>query len=219
MKPEAIEAVILTMLESGPRTMSQVAKSQPFSDIPDNDIRAAVWALMGRGLLTVGRDWEFTLVKKESTARPDWDTYFMRIAVQTATRATCDRKHVGAVFVSNDHQILATGYNGSVAGAPHCDEKGHLMVEGHCIRTVHAEANGIAQAARSGRSLKDARVYVTAFPCINCLKLLWNSGIDEILYFEDYRRSEHIHALICPVDGCDGGNDCAVHFRFHQVTP
>ena len=69
--------------------------------------------------------------------RVSWDEYFMNIARTVATRATCDRKFVGAVLV-RDRIILATGYNGSIRGLPHCDEDGHLMEDGHCIRTVHA---------------------------------------------------------------------------------
>src|SRR5687768_15871485 len=68
--------------------------------------------------------------------RPDWDTYFMGFAVAASHRATCDRKHVGAVIVV-DKQVVATGYNGSVRGMPHCDEAGHDMEGGHCVRTIH----------------------------------------------------------------------------------
>ena len=73
----------------------------------------------------------------------------MDIARQVATRATCDRKHVGAVLV-RDRTILSTGYNGSIRGMPHCDEVGHMMENGHCVATVHAEANAILQAAKNG---------------------------------------------------------------------
>ena len=71
--------------------------------------------------------------------RASWDEYFMAIAREVATRSTCDRKHVGAVIV-RDKLILATGYNGSVRGLAHCDDEGHLLEDGHCVRTIHAEA-------------------------------------------------------------------------------
>ena len=71
-------------------------------------------------------------------SRVSWDEYFMNIARVVATRATCDRKHVGAVLV-RDKTILATGYNGSARGLEHCDDAGHMMEDGHCVRTVHAE--------------------------------------------------------------------------------
>src|SRR5690349_1035987 len=74
--------------------------------------------------------------------RPTWDEYFLDIAFSVAERSTCDRAHVGAVLV-RDRRILATGYNGSPAGLPHCDEVGHLLIDGHCVRTLHAEQNAI----------------------------------------------------------------------------
>lgn len=123
----------------------------------------------------------------DNKTRNDWDLYFMRIACEVATRATCDRKHVGCVIVSPNRHILATGYNGSIAGLPHCDEVGHLMEEGHCVRTVHAESNAVAQAARNGTRLEGATAYVTASPCWPCFKLLINSGIRAIRYREFYR--------------------------------
>jgi len=118
--------------------------------------------------------------------RVTWNEYFMKIAEQVATRSTCDRKHIGAVIV-RDKTILSTGYNGSLRGAPHCDEVWHDMENGHCVRTVHAEANAVAQAAKNGVALLDAEIYVTASPCLTCFKLLANSGIRTIYYKEFYR--------------------------------
>ena len=118
--------------------------------------------------------------------RASWDEYFMRIAVQAATRATCDRKHVGAVIV-RDKTILSTGYNGSVRGMAHCDDVGHLMENGHCVATVHAEANAILQAAKHGIAIDGADIYVTASPCWNCFQLIANCGIKRIFYREFYR--------------------------------
>ncbi len=120
-------------------------------------------------------------------ARADWDSYFMAIAQQVATRSTCDRKHVGALVVL-ERRILTSGYNGSIAGLPHCDEVGHLMVDNHCVRTVHAEANAIVQAAQSGVRLQGASIYVTASPCFNCFKLIAASGIRKIVFAEFYRE-------------------------------
>lgn len=118
--------------------------------------------------------------------RVSWERYFMNLARQAATRSTCPRKHVGAVIV-RDRTVLSTGYNGSLRGAPHCDEVGCLMENGHCVRTVHAEANAIIQAARNGVRLEGAEIYVTASPCFNCFKLIVNAGIRRILYGEFYR--------------------------------
>ena len=118
--------------------------------------------------------------------RPSWDQYFMDIAKQVATRATCDRKHVGAVIV-RDRVILSTGYNGSVKGMKHCDEVGHMMEDGHCVRTVHSEANAIIQAAKNGISIVGATIYCTASPCWWCFKLIANSGLKKIIFRELYR--------------------------------
>ena len=110
----------------------------------------------------------------------------MNIASEVATRATCDRKHVGAVIVRG-RSILATGYNGSVRGLGHCDDDGHLMEDGHCVRTVHAEANAIVQAARNGTGIEGAGIYVTASPCWGCFQLIANAGIERIVFGEFYR--------------------------------
>jgi dCMP deaminase len=118
--------------------------------------------------------------------RVSWDEYFMAIAKEVATRSTCDRKFVGAVIV-REKMILATGYNGSIRGLPHCDEEGHLMEDGHCVRTVHAEANAIVQAARNGVRAENADIYVTASPCFGCFKLVANAGIRRIVFGEFYR--------------------------------
>lgn len=125
-------------------------------------------------------------MSQPSEPRGSWDDYFLGIARVVATRATCDRKHVGAVIV-REKSILATGYNGSIRGLPHCDDVGHLMEEGHCIRAVHAESNAIAQAARNGTKIDGAEIYVTASPCFNCFKLIANAGIKRIVFGEFYR--------------------------------
>jgi len=110
----------------------------------------------------------------------------MNLAIQVATRSTCPRKHVGAVIVRN-RTILSTGYNGSLRGADHCTEVGCLLVDGHCVRTVHAEANALVQAACHGIRLEGAEIYVTASPCFNCFKLIVNAGLQTIHYGEFYR--------------------------------
>ena len=110
----------------------------------------------------------------------------MDIAHQVATRATCDRKHVGSVVV-RDRTILSTGYTGSIRGMPHCDEVGHMMENGHCVATVHAEANALLQAAKNGVRIDGATLYTTASPCWPCFKLIANSGCVRIVYGEFYR--------------------------------
>ena len=133
------------------------------------------------------------------TYRVDWHTYFMNIARQAATRATCDRKHVGAVIV-RDRTILSTGYNGSIRGMPHCDEIGHMIENTHCVATVHAEANAIIQAAKNGVRIDGAEIYTTASPCWNCFKLIANAGIGAIYYGEFYRDERSIEVGVKLVD-------------------
>ncbi len=122
--------------------------------------------------------------------RPDWDSYFLKIAFAVSERSTCDRAFVGCVLVL-DKRILTTGFNGSPSGQPHCDDVGHLLVEGHCVRTIHAETNAIIQAALHGVSTRGCTCYVTHFPCINCAKVLINAGITRLVYALDYRVDEY----------------------------
>jgi dCMP deaminase len=127
--------------------------------------------------------------------RLTWDQYFMTITQQVAERSTCNRAKVGAVIV-RDRNILATGYNGAPAGMPHCTEAGCLIyesktpygeVEQNCFRTIHAEINAIAQAAKNGSNIKDSSIYVTHTPCIHCIKVLVNTGIKKVYYESPYK--------------------------------
>ena len=129
--------------------------------------------------------------------RPSWDEYFMTITRQVAERSTCVRAKVGAVIV-RDRSILATGYNGAPAGLPHCLDVGCLIYtsrtpsgenEENCFRTIHAEINAIAQAAKNGASIRDADIYITHTPCIHCVKVLINTGIRRIFYEREYKRA------------------------------
>lgn len=130
--------------------------------------------------------------------RLDWDSYFMTQALLIRSRSTCDRAYVGAVIVK-DNRVISTGYNGSVTGTEHCsgeDGVGHHLVEGHCVRTVHAEANAILQCSKEGISVKDSTIYVTHFPCLNCTKSIIQSGIKKVIYNNDYRIDEFAKSLL-----------------------
>jgi len=127
--------------------------------------------------------------------RPSWDEYFMTITRQVAERSTCLRAKVGAVIV-RDRNILATGYNGSPAGQPHCLDVGCLIYksqtpsggsEENCFRTIHAEINAIAQAAKNGAAIRGGDIYVTHTPCIHCFKTLLNTGVTRICYDREYK--------------------------------
>ena len=131
--------------------------------------------------------------------RPDWDSYFLKIAYAVSERSTCDRAFVGCVLVL-EKRILTTGFNGSPAGQSHCDEIGHLLVDGHYVLTIHAETNAIIQAALHGVSTKGATCYVTHLPCINCTKALINAGISRIVYSVAYRTDENAMSFLRAAD-------------------
>lgn len=100
------------------------------------------------------------------------DKMFMEIAKIVASRGTCDRAQVGAVLVDNS-KIISIGYNGAPHGEPHCDDVGHLLFNGHCIRTIHAEENCL-----EGVNLQSAHhytLYVTHYPCIKCQAILFEA--------------------------------------------
>ncbi len=126
--------------------------------------------------------------------RLSWDEYFLSIKAMVAGRATCDRGRSGCLIVK-DKRILATGYVGSPIGAAHCDDVGHELqdvihadgtVSKHCVRTIHAEMNAIAQAARIGIALEGATLYCKMTPCYTCAKSIINSGILRVVARKDY---------------------------------
>ena len=123
--------------------------------------------------------------------RKSWNEYFMEITELVASRSTCDRAFVGCVLVNKDHRIVSTGYNGSVAGNPHCSEVGHTMRDGHCIATIHAEMNALLYCAKEGIPVKGCTAYVTHFPCLNCSKALIQAGIEKIYYKNAYRVDDY----------------------------
>lgn len=123
-----------------------------------------------------------------------WDEYFASQALLIANRSTCQRAQVGAVLVK-DNRVLATGYNGSVSGTAHCIDHGCLVIDGHCVRTLHAEVNAILQGAERGIS-KGFTAYVTHFPCLHCTKQLLQVGCARIVYLIDYRIDDDARQLI-----------------------
>lgn len=127
--------------------------------------------------------------EEEKYVRPTWDEYFMEVVNAISRRATCDRGRTGCVIVK-DNQILATGYVGSAAGDDHCDDVGHMYqkrlnpdgsVSEHCVRTVHAEQNAIAQAAKRGTAIDGATIYMKLEPCPVCAKMMINAGIKRVV--------------------------------------
>lgn len=128
------------------------------------------------------------MIRTMREMRPSWDDYFMTIARIVATRATCDRLHAGAVLVKNK-RIVSTGYNGSPPNLPHCDDGGHLLEDGHCVRTIHAEHNAILQAAVIGSSSTQGTTLYTMYsPCIHCAKYVVAAGIKRVVVGKVYRN-------------------------------
>lgn len=121
----------------------------------------------------------------KKSRRPSWDEYFLKVAMLVSERATCPRMHCGCVLVK-EKQILSTGYNGSIPGDGHCEDDGCLIVDNHCVRTIHAEMNAILQCSSHGISTQGAAAYITNMPCTNCSKALITAGIKEIVIFSDY---------------------------------
>jgi len=121
------------------------------------------------------------------------DDMLMEIALIMARRSTCNRLQVGAV-VAQAGRIVSTGYAGAPAGLPHCSSE-TCNVSTPCTRTVHAEAGAISYAARAGISLEGSSLYCTHCPCLDCAKLIINTGIKRVLYDQAYRKTEGLELL------------------------
>jgi len=127
--------------------------------------------------------------------RIPWNQYFMGQANLLALRSTCKRLAVGALIV-RDRRVIAGGYNGSVQGETHCIDEDCLVVNGHCLRTIHAEMNAILQCAKFGVPTDNAEIYVTHFPCLSCMKQILQAGIKKIYYMKDYKNDEYALHLV-----------------------
>jgi dCMP deaminase len=124
--------------------------------------------------------------------RLPWDEYFLQIAKAVSLRGDCTRSRVGAVLVSSNHRIIATGYNGTVPGNPGCLEgacpRGKFSYEElpsesdyrNCIAT-HAERNAILYANPEERS--GTTLYVTRRPCVDCKELLLAVGVVRVVWY------------------------------------
>ncbi|MBE3554755.1 MAG: ComE operon protein 2 [Thermicanus sp.] len=131
----------------------------------------------------------------EGVERISWHEYFMAQAKLISLRATCTRLMVGAV-ITRDRRVIAGGYNGSIAGDEHCIDVGCKVVDGHCIRTIHAEQNALMQCAKFGVPTDGAEVYVTHFPCLHCTKLMIQAGIKHIYYETPYHIDPYAQELL-----------------------
>lgn len=127
--------------------------------------------------------------------RIPWNQYFMLQAVLLSLRSTCERLSVGAILV-RDKRVIAGGYNGAVSGDDHCIDVGCYVVDGHCLRTIHAEMNAVLQCSKFGIPTDGAEIYVTDFPCLQCTKLLLQAGIKKIYYMRNYHNDDYAIRLL-----------------------
>lgn len=122
----------------------------------------------------------------------NWDEFFLLLATMYSARGSCDRLRTACVLVKNK-RIVGAGYNGSVSGLESCDDAGHLIIDNHCMRTIHGERNAIDNSVGD---LDGATAYVIATPCLDCVKVLLQRGIKRIVYVGSYENSkakEHIN--------------------------
>ena len=118
--------------------------------------------------------------------RPSWDESYFTIALIYSTRGTCDRLRTATVIVK-DNKLVGAGYNGSPSGAGHCDDVGHLLINGHCERTLHGEQNAIIHTHRD--DLRGSVAYILGTPCLRCFKELVASGVLEVKCLGTYSNS------------------------------
>lgn len=127
---------------------------------------------------------------KNNTERLNWDEYFMSIALLASKRSPCSRLNVGSVIVKNN-RIISMGYNGYIPGAPHISR----IENNHEQSIIHSEINAISDCAKRGTSLKDSKIYITHYPCINCFRSIAACEIKEIIYLNDYNNNSIIQEL------------------------
>jgi len=118
------------------------------------------------------------------------DEVYLNIAKEVSSLSHCQRSKVGAILVK-DGNIIAFGYNGTPSGLDNCCERDNVTVP----EVIHAEMNAILKAARSGYAVEGADLYITLSPCSECAKLILQSGVKRVVYFEQYRKTDGIDFL------------------------
>lgn len=121
-----------------------------------------------------------------------FDYSYMEMAAIWAANSYCKRRQVGALIVK-DRMIISDGYNGTPSGFENICEDENGVTKPYVL---HAEANAITKVAKSGNSSKDATLYVTAAPCIECAKLIIQAGIRRVVYRDEYRLADGIDLLV-----------------------
>ena len=120
-----------------------------------------------------------------------FDDKYMKMAFIWATNSYCKRRQVGALLVK-DRMIISDGYNGTPSGFENICEDENGVTKPYVL---HAEANAISKVAKSANSADGATLYVTASPCVECAKLIIQSGIRRVVYRDEYRLTDGIDLL------------------------
>ena len=120
-----------------------------------------------------------------------FDKHYLEMAAIWAKNSYCKRRQVGALLVK-DRMIISDGFNGTPAGFENqCEDENDVTKP----YVLHAEANAITKVAKSGNSSEGATLYITTSPCIECAKLIIQSGIKRVVYAEEYRKAEGVELL------------------------
>ena len=127
---------------------------------------------------------------KTQEGRLNWDEYFMSIALLASQRSPCQRLHVGSTIVK-DNRLISMGYNGYIAGAPHISR----LKDDHEQSIIHSEVNALADCAKRGTRLDEAKIYITHYPCANCFKTIAACGIKDVIYLHNYKNDEIVAEL------------------------
>jgi dCMP deaminase len=122
--------------------------------------------------------------------RLTFDEVFNLIAFAMAGRGTCDRLRTATIICDKNNHIVGSGYNGSLPGDPHCDDVGHEMSEGHCIRTNHGEENAIFNCYETER-IEGGTVTVIGTPCHGCAKKIARFKPARIRYIGKYENAQN----------------------------
>ena len=120
-----------------------------------------------------------------------FDRSYLDMARIWAKNSYCRRRQVGALLVK-DKMIISDGYNGTPSGFENVCEDENDRTKPYVL---HAEANAITKVAKSGNSSEGATLYVTAAPCIECAKLIIQSGIRRVVYTDEYRLEDGVNLL------------------------
>lgn len=119
------------------------------------------------------------------------DNFFLDIAKQVAKASYCKRRQVGAVIVKDDN-IISFGYNGTISGFTNECECDNVTKQD----VLHAESNAIAKCCKSSYSSDGATMYITLSPCFECAKIIIQSGIKKVVYFQNYTDLSGVDLLI-----------------------